>query len=80
MRRMHATVAAITTVILLITVGRTTIAQNRSEFRDWKPSALANATQVKPRVGCASLVSLTGYDLSITTATTIAAAGDVPEY
>jgi feruloyl esterase len=80
MRRKRSAVAAISTLVLLVTVGRTTIAQNRSEFRDWKPSALADATQVKPRVGCSSLLSLTGYDLSITTATTIPATADLPEY
>jgi hypothetical protein len=80
MRRTRWSVAAISTLIVLVIVGRTAVAQNRSEFRDWKPSALADATQVKPRVGCSSLLSLTGYDLSITTATPIPATGDLPEY
>ena len=43
-------------------------AQNNSQFRDWKPSALAGAAQAKPRVACAALVSLTGYDFSVSSA------------
>ena len=80
MRRTHDAIAAISTVILLVIAGRTPAAQNRSEFRDWKPSALADATRVKPRVGCSSLLSQTGYDLSVTSATTIPATTEVPEY
>ena len=80
MRPTHDAIAAISTVILLVIAGRTTVAQNRSEFRDWTPSALADATRVKPRVGCSSLLSQTGYDLSITSATTIPATTELPEY
>ena len=80
MRRIRSSVAAISTVILLVMPGRTMVAQNRSEFSDWKPSALADASHVKPLVGCSSLISLTGYDFSITTATTIPATRDLPEY
>src|SRR5205823_3468731 len=48
-------------------------------FRDWKPSALAGAAQAKPRVACSALVSLTGYDFSVSSAKTDAATADAPE-
>ena len=55
-------------------------AQNSSQFRDWKASALAEAIQVKPRAACATLVAMAGYEFSIVTATTVAASSDAPEY
>src|SRR5437867_4741534 len=55
-------------------------AQNSSQFRDWKPSALADSAQLKPRVACASLVSLTGYEFSVVSATTMRATDEAPEY
>jgi feruloyl esterase len=55
-------------------------AQNGSQFREWKPAALADAVQAKPRAACATLVALTGYDFSVITATTVAASADAPEY
>jgi len=79
MRRIRYAAVALSTLILLVLAGQQTTAQNRSEFRDWKPSVLADAIQLKPRVGCSSL-SQTGYDLSITTATTVSATADLPEH
>ena len=55
-------------------------AQNGAQFKDWKPATLADAKQLTPQSPCASLVSLTGYELSITSATVVAAAADAPEY
>ena len=46
------------------------------QFRDWHAPA---ATQ-KPKVSCESLRALTSYDISIISATTIAATADVPEH
>jgi len=46
------------------------------QFRDWHAPA---ATQ-KPKVSCESLRALTSYDISIVSATTIAATADVPEH
>ena len=46
------------------------------QFRDWHAAA---ATQ-KPKVSCESLRALTSYDISIISATTIAATADVPEH
>jgi hypothetical protein len=52
-------------------------AQNGSQFRDWKASALPDAVQAKPRA-CAPLVALTGYEFSVTTATIVPASSDTP--
>jgi hypothetical protein len=46
------------------------------QFRDWT----APAATAKPKVSCASLRGLTNYDISIVSARTIAASGDVPEH
>ena len=56
------------------------IAQNGSQFRAWKPSALADGVHAKPRAACAALVALTGYEFSIIAATPVAASNDAPEY
>src|SRR5262249_9974865 len=55
-------------------------AQNSSQFRDWKTSALSGGGDAKPAVACASLASLTGYEFSILPARVIAAVSDAPEY
>ena len=55
-------------------------AQNGSQVRDWKASALADAAAAKPRAACASLVALTGYEFSIVTAAPVPASNDAPEY
>ncbi|HET8548159.1 MAG TPA: tannase/feruloyl esterase family alpha/beta hydrolase, partial [Bryobacteraceae bacterium] len=48
-------------------------AQFPQEIRQWKPPA--GETRVQPRVACAALRSLTGYEFSIITARTESAAG-----
>ena len=55
-------------------------AQNNSQFRDWKASALSGGGGAGPAVGCASLVSLTGYEFSILSATVMPGSADAPEY
>ncbi|HEY2435052.1 MAG TPA: tannase/feruloyl esterase family alpha/beta hydrolase [Vicinamibacterales bacterium] len=55
-------------------------AQNGSQFRDWNDTALADNPRLAPKLACAALVSQTGYDVSVLSATTIAAAGDVPDF
>lgn len=55
-------------------------AQNGSQFRDWKLAVLADAEPRKAQVGCASLIALTGYEFSISTATVVPPSTDVPEY
>ena len=66
--------------VLLAIASAPLSAQNSSQFKDWKSSALADATQTKPRVACASLVALTAYEFSVTSATAIPASADAPEY
>jgi len=56
------------------------LAQNSSQFRDWKDAALADHPQTKPKQACAAMVSQTGYDFSIVSAAVVPAAGDTPEY
>jgi len=56
------------------------VAQNGSQFRDWKASALAGGGAAKPSVACLTLVALTGYEFSVSTATQVAAAGEAPEF
>jgi feruloyl esterase len=55
-------------------------AQNSSQLRDWSDTALADNPQLKPKMACAALVSQTGYDFSISSAATVPAAADTPEY
>jgi len=65
---------------VLATSGAHVWAQNSSQFRDWKPSALADAVHAKPRGACAALVALTGYEFSVITATSVPASNDAPEH
>jgi Tannase and feruloyl esterase len=66
--------------ILFVVAGIPLSAQNSSQFRDWTPSALADASAIRPHTSCAALVSLTGYEYSITAATIVPADGDTPEH
>jgi hypothetical protein len=67
------------TAVFISTLGATVAGQNGSQFRDWKASAI-DAAPIGPHAGCASLIGLTGFELSITTATTVAASTDTPEF
>jgi len=64
----------------LAAIGVTLVAQNSSQFRDWKDTALADNPQIKPKQACAAMVSQTTYDFSIVSATVVPAAGETPEY
>jgi len=55
-------------------------AQNGAQFRDWSDAALADNPRLAPKLTCAALVSQTGYDVSIASATTVAATADTPAY
>lgn len=65
---------------LAVILGVAVDAQNGSQFREWKPAALADATTVAPRAACAAMISLTGYEFSVTTATVVPASDDAPEF
>ncbi|HJZ71288.1 MAG TPA: tannase/feruloyl esterase family alpha/beta hydrolase [Vicinamibacterales bacterium] len=72
---------ATTLAIIIVGLGGTHLrAQNSSQFRDWKASALSGGGEGKPAVACASLVSQTGYEFSILSAAVIPATSDTPEY
>jgi feruloyl esterase len=65
---------------LLLASGARAVAQNGSQLRDWRTSALADTTQAKPRTACAALVALTTYEFSVTTATSVPASPDAPDH
>jgi len=67
-------------VVLAIVAGSAVAAQNNSQFRDWKSSALAGSAEQKPTLPCASLVSATSYEFAISTAVLVPASADAPEY
>jgi feruloyl esterase len=73
-------IAIVATAVAIASGSRRAVAQNGSQFRDWKATALADSVQAKPRAACATLVALTGYEFSIVTATPIAASADAPDY
>ena len=56
------------------------VAQNGSQFRDWKPAALAGGGDAKPSLACGALTALTGYEFSVSTAVPVAASADAPEF
>jgi feruloyl esterase len=49
-------------------------------FRDWKSSSLAGSDRIAPHLACQALVSLTSYDISVTSATVVPASSDAPEF
>jgi len=53
-------------------------AQNGSQFREWKTSL--EAKPIAAHASCAALVTLTGFELSITTAATIPASAEAPGF
>jgi hypothetical protein len=55
-------------------------AQNGSQFRDWSSFAKDPTTQSGTKLSCKALVSLTGYEFAVNSATLVKAAGDVPEH
>ena len=68
------------TMLVLVTVVPTLLAQNGSQFRDWKPSVLADAQKLHARMRCGSLVSLTGYEFSVVSAVAVPASVNAPAH
>jgi feruloyl esterase len=66
--------------MILVSAAGAVKAQNGSQFKDWKPAALADAKRMAPQSPCASLIALTSYELSVTSAAVVPAAGETPEY
>jgi hypothetical protein len=72
--------SAVFTAFAIAWAGSLVVAQNNSQFRQWKSSAMAGAGETKPAAACASLVTLTGYDLAVSAAAIVPASADAPEY
>ena len=64
--------------ILVLLIAISAFAQNAPHIRNWKPGP--SDASVKPKVSCAALHSLTGYDLSVITAEAIGATSSAPEF
>jgi tannase/feruloyl esterase len=79
-RRLRRHVAALCSLAVIAFGGARSGAQNGSQFREWKPTALKGSVDAKPSTACGSLVSLTAYEFSILSATIVAASPDAPEY
>jgi hypothetical protein len=67
-------------VSTLVVSGTVLLAQNGSQFRDWKDGVLADNPRLEPKMSCPALVSQAGYDFSIVSAVTVPASGDAPAY
>ena len=79
MRLTSRTPACMTAALCVSLLGATVAGQNGSQFREWKASTI-KAAPVGPHAACASLVGLTGFELSVTTASIVAASTDAPEF
>jgi hypothetical protein len=73
-------VCSVAMVGLLLAFGARAVAQNGSQLRDWRASALAEQTQSRPRTACAALLALTTYEFSVDTAKPTPATPDAPEH
>lgn len=51
-----------------------------AQFSDWRNTVLPDRAQARPRMACADLMSLTGYELTMVTTTTVPAAGEASEH
>ncbi len=66
-------------LLLLLILSSTGYAQNGYQFTNWKP-ALNETNLRKPKQDCRALVSSTGYEFSVDTATLVPASGELPEF
>src|SRR4051794_31681790 len=64
------------TLVVLIAIAA--FGQNAPHIRTWKPDP--SEESAKPKVGCAALHSLTGYDMSIMTAEVVGGTSTAPEF
>jgi feruloyl esterase len=67
-------------LVILASLAAPTSGQSPAQFQRWSRAVMADPVDVRPAIGCAALVSLTGYDFSVTSATLVPAASDWPEY
>lgn len=59
---------------------RDVAAQNGSQFKDWNSYAKDPAAPSERKLTCKALVSLTGYEFTINSATLVSATADAPEH
>jgi len=72
--------ACVFTLILCSFEAGPIAAQNGSQFRDWNSFAKDPTAPSGAKLTCKALVSLTGYEFAVNSATLVRAAGDVPEH
>jgi hypothetical protein len=76
--RSRGVTSSVAIAVCVAALAATAGAQNSSQFRDWKSGL--DRTPLTARAACASLVALTGFELSVTTAAIVPAAGETPEF
>jgi len=76
--RRRLTIFALVPVGLSLLSTLSTLAQNGSQFKDWNRAD--DETHLKPKVACADLRSLTGYEFTVITANVVAAADEASEH
>ncbi len=80
MRRRPTRIAAAMVTILVLFAGHARAQNAVRPFKDWRPTSLADARSAEPRIACDAVVSLTTYEFSILSATTVTASGAVPTF
>jgi len=80
MPRLLLITRAITFLSVLVMLPADIGAQNPQPFKDWKNSSLSDSLIAAPRMACESVVSMTGYEFSILSATSVAASGPLPQF
>ena len=76
--RRRLTIFALVPVGLSLLSTLSTLAQNGSQFKDWNRAD--DETRLKPKIACADLRSLTGYEFTVITANVVAAADEAAEH
>jgi feruloyl esterase len=54
--------------------------QSPAQFQQWTRAVMSDPAELRPKTPCVALVSLTGYDFSVTSAIVVPASADWPEY
>lgn len=80
MRRRPTRIATGMVATLVFLAGHARAQNGPVPFKDWRPASLADARRADPRTACDAVVSLTTYEFSILSATTVPASGAVPTF
>jgi hypothetical protein len=73
-------VLLISILVACLFVAGSAAAQNGSQFKDWSSYAKDLTTPSAKKLSCKALISLTGYEFAVTSATLVGATADVPEH